>query len=75
MVGDTHDTEDMDPEEYQRFFGNSHVLEGETSIENCLKIFDEKQALVLVFMAKRESEELLKAQQATQQANMTVVAQ
>lgn len=32
----------MSEEESKRFFGERHRLEGEMSIENCLKIFDEK---------------------------------
>lgn len=32
----------MDAQENSRFFGDVHVLEGEMSIENCLRIFDEK---------------------------------
>jgi hypothetical protein len=30
-------------EEYRTFFGDVYELKGEMSIDNCLKIFDEKQ--------------------------------
>ena len=37
-------------EEYVKFFGAVYELKDEISIENCLKIFDEKQAKVYQYM-------------------------
>jgi len=37
-------------EEYVKFFGAVYELKDEISIENCLKIFDEKQAKVNQYM-------------------------
>ena len=37
-------------ENESHFFGEAHNLQGEMSIENCLKIFDEKQDKVNLFM-------------------------
>jgi hypothetical protein len=56
-VGDTSESFELDGEETKRFFGDCHVLEGKMSIENCLKIFDEKQERVTQFMAMREMED------------------
>ena len=36
----------MSDSEAKRFFGEQHELKNEMSIENCLKIFDEKQEQV-----------------------------
>ena len=36
-----------------RFFGTHHNLQGQMSIENCLKIFDEKQDLVNDYMIQK----------------------
>lgn len=50
----------MDEEENRRFFGDVHVLIGEMSIENCLRIFDEKQDQVKSFMNQRRKDEEVK---------------
>jgi hypothetical protein len=42
-------------EEYRRFFGDLYELKDEMSIENCLKIFDEKQEKMNAFMAARNN--------------------
>ena len=48
----------LDSEETEeKFFGQAPVLEGDNSIENCLKIFDEKQERVNDFMQKYREEE------------------
>lgn len=44
-----------DEEEYRRFFGDVYELKGEMSIDKCLEIFDEKQALMSKYMQNRSN--------------------
>lgn len=44
-------------ENEELFFGKAYVLQGEMSIENCLRIFDEKQTKVSNYMLHKLQEE------------------
>ena len=51
---DTLPCEEITEEENSKFFGKPHDLTGEMSIENCLKIFDEKQQCLAEHLEKQK---------------------
>lgn len=49
---------DLDEDQdFLKFFGEPHNLQGEMSLENCLRIFDEKQEKINEFNDHRKVEE------------------